>query len=184
MSKFFSKKVRMGRISIPVWTSVLALAVTGLAAGQAVGPVLAGSVTGIVGLTVEQATTLDTSYDLGNNPSVYVGDPTDFVSTFNDEGTEFMVAMEMHVGENVELVFNLSNDSGVSGSAALELNIPAGVDVEIGSDSDLDEAQLGANSWLMVVPEGTSNFTMEIEPKDDLAPGFYTINGRLVQISG
>ncbi len=100
MKSIFSKKVRLGRISIPVWTSVLTLAAVAMTAGQTVGPVLADSVTGTVGLTVEQAITLDTDAGLGNNPSVDApnGGDLDWVSTFNDEGTEFTVAVEMFVG--------------------------------------------------------------------------------------
>jgi hypothetical protein len=131
MKSILSKEARLGRLSIPVWTSVLALAVTGLAAGQAVGPVLVGSVTSTVGLTVEQAITLDTEGGLGSNPNLDEGAPTDFVNTFNDEGTEFTAALELHVGKNAQLEFNLVNASDADGAEILELDVPAGIDVEI-----------------------------------------------------
>jgi hypothetical protein len=187
MKSILSKKVRLGRISVPVWTSVLTLAAVAMTAGQAVGPVLAGSVTGTVGLTVEQAITLDTD-TLGENPSVDApnGGDIDWVSTFNDEGTEFTVAVEMFVGQRIELNLDLVNDSGVSGAAMLELNVPAGIDVELdrNDDGSIEEAQASRNTWLMVVPDGTSETYIQIEPKDNVAPGFYTISGRIVQISG
>ena len=44
------RELRLGRLSIPVWSIGLAVAVAGLAAGQAVGPVLNGSVADSTGL--------------------------------------------------------------------------------------------------------------------------------------
>ena len=192
MKSILSKKVRLGRISVPVWTSVIALAVMGLAAGQAVGPVLAGSVTGTTGLTIEQAITLDTAYDLGDNPTVSGDD--DAVTTRNDEGTEFTIAIELNVGERVTAVFNMQNHSDADAAAILELDVPAGIDVELVSeDSEIGEAQMARGVWLMTFEDGVGNaedsegndeFELRIEPKDDLKPGFYTITGRLVQIGG
>ena len=85
----------------------------------------------------------------------------------------------------IEVDLGLVNDSGVSGAAMLELNVPAGIDVELEDDGgSIDEAQASRNTWLMVVPDGSNNVLLQIEPKDDIAPGFYTISGRIVQISG
>ena len=182
MFSFVTKKVRMGRISVPVWTTALALAVAGLAAGQAVGPVLTGSVTGTAGLTIEQAITLDVDRPLDER--IVVSDADDAVTTTNDEGTEFTVAMELNVGQTVTATFNLNNASGAAGSAMLELSVPTGIDVEVTDETDLSEAQISRNAWLMAIPDGSSSFELTIEPKDDLKPGFYTISGRLVQISG
>ena len=182
------RKVGVGRISIPVWTGVLALAVSGLAAGQAVGPILTGSVTGSAGLTIEQAIMLDTDLDLGANPVISGAD--DAVTTRNDEGTEFTVAMELNVGQTVEATFFLQNESGNDGAALLELSVPTGIDVELVDETaEIGEAQLNRNSWLMTVSadagvDDDDSYTIRIEPKDDLKPGFYTISGRLVQISG
>ena len=58
MKAIFGRKIRLGRLSIPIW-AILAVPAVALAAGQALGPVLAGSVTGSAGLTVAQAITLD-----------------------------------------------------------------------------------------------------------------------------
>ena len=188
MKNLLASKIRLGRVSVPVWTSVLALAVTGLAAGQAVGPVLTGSVTGSVGLTVEQAITMDT--DRGVN-GLNVSGADDSVSTVNDEGTEFTVAVELNVGQRILIDGFVRNDSGADGAVMLELNVPAGIDVELDElGDDMGEAQLTRSSWLLLVDDvaGTvdddDGFRLTVEPKDDLKPGFYTITGRLVQISG
>jgi len=150
--------------------------------------VLTGSVSGSVGMVVEQAVVLDTDLALGANP-VATGD--DSATTRNDEGTEFTAAIELNVGETETVTIYLQNDSGNPASALLELNAPKGIDVELSQtgDASVAEAQLSRNSWLLVVPSaaGTGNddgLVLTIEPKDDIAPGFYTITGRLVQIEG
>ena len=218
MKNLFGTKVRVGRISIPVWTGVMALAISGLAAGQAVGPVLSGSVTGSAGLTVEQAVLLDTrdGFDVGLNP--FVGGADDWATTRNDEGTEFTIAIELNVGETVYACVNLSNESGNDAAAMLELAVPAGIDVEveeysdspdqhrgnppafecksdmdeIGDETFVNESKQSRDAWLLFLDAGTGTggktygdgVRLTVEPKDDLKPGFYTISGRLVQISG
>ncbi len=184
VTRSLGRKLRIGRFSVPAYLAVAAgLAVTGVAAGQAVGPVLAGSVTGSVGLTVEQAVMLDVdNFDLGDRIEVTGAD--DAVTTTNDEGTEFSVAMELNVGQNVEALSNLFKATDEDAAMILELNVPAGIDVEIIDEGGLEEAQLNRGTWLMAVDSESSDFTIEIEPKDDLKPGFYTITGCLVQIGG
>ena len=211
--KVLRGRFRMGRVRVPAWgaVTILSLAVAALAAGQAVGPVLSGSVTGSAGLTIEQTVTLDTDLALGSNPSVSGAD--DFVTTRNDEGTEFTIAAELNVGQTIYVCLYLQNDSGAGAAAALELNVPQGIDVELQefSDSDNDstntcsasmdddgvveEAQFARANWLMTVggssvaastagDQDDDGVRITIEPKDDLKPGFYTLNGRIVQVSG
>ncbi|MDA1095921.1 MAG: hypothetical protein O3B84_01505 [Chloroflexi bacterium] len=55
--------------------------------------------------------------------------------------------------------------------------------------AEIGVAQLNRNSWLMTVSAAAGvgdddSYTIHIEPKDDLKPGFYTISGRLNKISG
>jgi hypothetical protein len=159
------------------------LTATGAATRQAAGPVLAGSVKGIVGLTVEQAVTLDVdNFDLDER--IEVTGAADAVTTTNDEDTGFAVAMELNVGQNVTALFNLFKYTDEDAAMILELNAPAGIDVEIVEESGLEEGQLNRGTWLMAVDDEESDFTIEIEPKDDLKPDFYTISGRLAQIGG
>jgi hypothetical protein len=142
--------------------SVAALAATGLAAGQAVGPVLAGSVTGSAGLTVEQAITLDTSGLLGSNPLVNsdTGMPEN-VTTRNDDGIEFTINVEFSVGKQLEVSFNLMNSSDADAAMVLLLNVPTGIDAEFDEDDSTgDGGQLSRNSYLLVVDSGTDDFTL------------------------
>ena len=190
----FDQKLGLGRVALPLWMVGLAGVLTAAAAEQAVGPVLTGSTSGSVNLTVEQAITLDTDLTLGNNPTVSSAD--DSVTTRNDEGTAFTVAAELNVGQQITTTLFLQNDSGADAAAVLELNVPAGIDVELTNISDgaegttvVSEAQLSRNTWLVVVKSTAGNadndgVRITIEPKDDLKPGFYTITGRLVQTSG
>ena len=47
-----ARRAGVGRFAVPVWALGVAVAVIGLAAGQAVGPVLSGWTGGSVSLTV------------------------------------------------------------------------------------------------------------------------------------
>jgi hypothetical protein len=180
MSKTFGKKLSFGRLSMPVWLVAAAGLAVVAAAGQAVGPVLAGSVTGTASVVAQQ------SVRLGGGSSV-TGAPGDSLVVENDEGTSFTAAIETHVGQTgVKLNLDVKNFSNADASAVLELNVPAGIDVEVDSnDSDLKEAQMGPGTWLLKIDAGEQgDLEITIEPKDDAKPGFYTITGRIVQISG
>lgn len=65
-------------------------------AGQAVGPVLSGSVSGTTALRAEQAVLLDTDLPVGGgDPQTIRAD--DAATIRNDEGTQFAIAAELHV---------------------------------------------------------------------------------------
>ena len=181
---FLGHKVRVGRLGMPIWSLALAGAAVVAVAGQAVGPVLQGSVTGSAGLTVEQAVVLDEGGVVG------VGslDSTDEgLGVINDEGTSFTAAIELHVGDTVTVTLPIMNKSDASANAILELLPPAGVDVEVEPSAGvtLQEAQMAKNNWLLKVASSNSEtLVITISPKDDLKPGFYTLSGRIVQITG
>ncbi|MBI4311648.1 MAG: hypothetical protein HY681_07685 [Chloroflexi bacterium] len=176
------RKIRVGRIGMPLWSLALAGAAVVAAAGQAVGPVLSGSVTGSAGLTVEQSVLLDPTSPIGI--SGHAGD--DALGVMNDEGTSFTAAIELHVGDTVVVSLPVVNVSDADANAVLELVPPAGVDVEVApSGAGISEAQMSKSSWLLKVDTGNSNtLDITLEPKDDLKPGFYTLTGRIVQITG
>ncbi len=182
--KAFSKKISIGRIAMPIWALALAGAAVVAVAGQAVGPVLSGSVSGSAGLTVEQAVVLDE----GGTVGISSLDSTDEgLGVINDEGTSFTAAVELHVGDTVTISLPVTNKSDASANAVLELMPPAGVDVEVEPSIgvSLTEAQMSKNAWLLKV--GVSNaetLVITVSPKDDLKPGFYTISGRISQITG
>ncbi len=187
--KAVTKKVGFGRFGMPVWSAGLALAIVAAAAGQAVGPILSGSVTGDIGATVSQSITVDTENMALNSRVTVAGDIDDAVTTTDDEGTHFTVAYENNVGDKAEITINLLNRSDNDAAAKLVLDVPANVDVELDSDGvNVEEAQLSRNTWLLTVANGTQNgngyITLHVEPKDDAKPGFYSISGRLVQIEG
>lgn len=183
-------RLRVGRLALPAWLAAAAVLAIAAAAGQAVGPILAGSVTGTAGVTGEQALVLSLS---STTVSGHAGD--DRVMVVNDEGTSFTAAIEMHVGdigypgnsESAAILLGLQNTANAVVSAILELSIPAGLDIEVepSSGSNVEEAQLNKGTWLLRVPTSASGtVNIYIEPKDDAKPGFYTITGRVVQISG
>ena len=183
LNKTFTKKLRLGRVGLPLWSLALAGAAVVAAAGQAVGPVLSGSISGSAGLTVEQAILLSTTAS-DHSISGHAGD--DSLIVVNDEGTSFTVAIEVHVGDSPVINLDLRNVSDADGNAILELNAPKGIDVEVDETSaNLGEAQMGPSAWLLFVDkDNTDSLSITVSPKDDLKPGFYTISGRIVQITG
>ena len=169
--------------------------------GQAIGPILSGLTSGGVALTVEQAVTLDPDLPLGANPAVAFPIGTgDSATTRNDDGTSFAAAIEMVAGQRSTLTLYLQNNAGIDGtgnlepgdaaSAIMELDIPSGIDVEMEeTGTGMSEARLGPNSWLIVLPAdaGTDNndgLVITFRPRDNIQPGYYQLNGRIIQTSG
>ncbi|MBI4337087.1 MAG: hypothetical protein HY683_04570 [Chloroflexi bacterium] len=182
MTRSLKHSVRLGRFGLPLWAVALAVVIIGAAAGQAIGPVLAGAVTGTAGVVAEQSIVLHTDTYASSH-----GGNDDALAVINDEGTSFTAAIEQHMGDTeTVLVLNLSNVSNDGANALLTLNVPAGVDVEVESlDANLEEAQMTANTWLLKeAAGGPHELEITIESKDDAAPGFYTITGSIVQIGG
>ncbi len=182
MKNLLGKKLHLGRLGVPMWTIGLAGVMVAAVAGQAVGPVLSGSVQGSAGLVVSQTVVLSAA-----PATAYTND--DFAATMNDEGTAFTVAIETQVGQESGFKLTLANNSGKLANAILELSVPAGVDVEVadtqvaGTD-DLSEAQLNRNTWLLTVAASNDDtLDIKVESKDDAAPGFYTITGRIIQVA-
>ncbi|MDP6514745.1 MAG: hypothetical protein QF878_16345 [SAR202 cluster bacterium] len=202
------KKLSLGRFGVPVWIMGLAALLVVAAAGQAVGPVLSGTIQGSAGLVIEQAVTLDTdvasgsAIDFGDNNGTLgeTNEPSDGVGTRNDDGSQFTIAAELTAGDTIHVNLYLQNGGVSDTSAILELNVPQNIDVEMttasvsasgGSltDNVVDEGQLARNKWLMTVGSeaGTDDddgITLIIRPERLITPGFYTITGRLFQIEG
>jgi len=187
-SKAFTRKIRLGRLGLPLWSLALAGVAVVAAAGQAVGPVLSGSVSGTAGLTVEQAVVLSTT--AGAHTVAYTSGHTtdDALVVANDEGTSFTAAIELHAGDTVILKLDLDNVSDANANAILELSCPKGVDVEVEptlGTAGISEAQMGSTTWLVKInTTATDTLGIILSPKDDLKPGFYTVSGRIVQITG
>jgi len=134
-------------------------------------------VSGTAGLVVEQSLVLDAFSTVFSHSGT-----DDSLLVINDEGTSFTAAVELHVGDYDNVIFlEINNNSDADANAMVELNVPRGIDVE-------DEGagrQMSATVWLLTVPANSSDgLELRVSPKDDLKPGFYTISGRIVQISG
>ena len=159
----------------------LAVAATGVllvsAAGQAVGPVLSGGISGSAGLVVEQALVLTDGSEAETHSLA-----DDALLVINDEGTSFTAAMELRVGDTGNFIFlEVENVSDADANAILELSVPKGMDVEDTGDS----VQMGPHTWLFEVDAGDVGLIdMQVSPRDNLRPGFYTISGRIIQITG
>ncbi len=193
MKNLLGKKFHLGRFGVPMWTIGLAGVMVAAVAGQAVGPVLSGSVQGSAGLVVSQTVVLAKAPE--NSPDATISSVAytaatqdDFAATMNDEGTAFTVALETQVGQLAIVSLTLLNGSGKNANFILELNAPAGIDVDAdGMDNASNMSQLNKNTWLGVLVPVTSDANPDVkilvEPKDDASPGFYTITGRIIQVA-
>lgn len=215
-SRVMARRIRLLGRAIPLWAAVGAAVALPAAAGQAVGPVLSGSITGSNPVAVGQAILLDTAVPFGKNPGFgnqndilgEANDPSDGVTARSEDGTSFTVAMELYTGQRAAVNIYLANKSGADAAALLELSYPRGFSIGL---ADIDrpdeggsnvngtggpigsnvvrEAQAGQASWLLTVgaSAGTGNddgVTLLVRPQPDISPGFYTITGRITQISG
>lgn len=184
------------RVALPLGAAgLLALGGTAtilIASGQAVGPVLSGSVTGDVVSVVSQTIILDLDLLMGANPVVISG-VDDWLSTRDDDGIHFTLAMEMDVGDRAVIDIFLENVSNRDAAATLSLVVPEIVDVSLTeiptSGTRVGEAQMGRAKWLLRLAAETGDtnqdgIRLSVEPKDDFKPGFFTINGQIRQIDG
>ena len=195
LMRTLGRKVRLGRFGLPVWTMALAIMAIAAVAGQAVGPVLSGEVTGKAGVVVSQTVVLKaapadaTGADLtfaSYQGNIVAPAADDSVGTRNDEGTEFTFALETQVGQLSIFTLVLDNTSGATANFILELNAPAALDIDADGKDDASVAQLSKNTWLgtmTVTTDTTPDIQIAIESKDDAAPGFYTITGKIIQVA-
>ena len=178
------RPVGVGRASVPAWTVGLALVVSALAAGQAVGPILSDAIAGSASLTVEQTVLLDTDFEIRDSSiSAGLKPFPDFVSTHNDEGTHFTVGFETLNGSDSEFEIVLAE---VDRPAAVELRlvIPPNLDIELDSDLGIQEAHQSERVWLFTIDERGGTLFVRVSPIDDSQLGFSTITGSLRQIAG
>ncbi|MBI2917531.1 MAG: hypothetical protein HYY01_06000 [Chloroflexi bacterium] len=118
----------------------------------------------------------------------------DFAATVNDEGTAFTVALETQAGQISVIGLKLDNQSGKPANAILEVNAPAGVDVAADDSATssvagkvTSMARLNKSTWLFALDSASvddiPDIYIAVESKDDAAPGFYTITGRIIQVA-
>lgn len=177
-SELSRKTTTLVGLGAPVW-AVAGLTVAAMA-GQAVGPVLSGAISGSSAVVVVQTLLVNPT---SSNNTV----SGDGVVTVNDEGTSLTAAVGTLVGEGKTIRLVLDNQSSKIVNGIVELHVPMGLDVEVNGYDDVSAlAQLNRNSYLFKV--GTANgpaadIAIEVESKDDAAPGFYIFTGRIVQVS-
>ena len=195
-TKPLGRKVRLGKLRFPLWAIGLAVIGMAVGAGQAVGPVLSGSVSGTANLTVAQtivlaaapADLLAVTHDY-DGMSVTSVDSDDYAAVMNDEGTNFTVAMVTQVGQTTGIKIALTNKSGHKANFVLELRGPASVDIAADeSGDDVSQlARLGPNTWIGELgadADAVADIYVVFEPKDDMQPGYVAIQGHIKQISG
>jgi hypothetical protein len=61
------------------------------------------------------------------------------------------------------------------------LKVGLGIDI---NSTGISEAQLTRSSWLMKIDSAATGYlNISVSPKDDLAPGFYTVTGILAEVA-
>ena len=112
----------------------LVIVVAGLAAiiaiataGQAIGPVPTGMITGRTGLTVENDVVIDhdnfTVKDIG-------GSASDKIVAFNDDGSHFTVAAKMNTGDELVIDLPLLNTSNSDATVITTMEASEGLRVD------------------------------------------------------
>ena len=136
------RKIHLGRFGVPVWTVALTMLIVLAAAGQSVGPALAGQITGDISLTVGgagvsvgQAIVLDTKNETNGQLDLLhtIVDAIDGVIAVNDKGTGFTAAIEAVNGKTVKIQLDLVNNSGEEAFALIILS-SEGVGVELNAE--------------------------------------------------
>ena len=163
IGKAFGRKLHLGRLGIPIWTLGLAVLVIAAVAGQTVGGGLGSSPTGSVGIVVNQGVTFDPDV----NPTMSGQD--DGVAVVNNEaGTSVRIALESFIGQRVYVCLPLQNSGSQDATAILEMNPPAGLELDVedfddkiisscGSSADIEvgaivsEARMDQGTWLLDV---------------------------------
>lgn len=173
-------KIRMFDRSIPTWLLVLTLLVAG--AGAAVGTVLAGQITGEVPVTVGQA--LVTDY-----VNIPAGQVDQRFTSISDDGTGFTAAAEVDTGMDYTITVGIENNSDEDAVAELTLIYPDGLTLDVvGMGQITKVTRTGLYTWKMDVDAiaaggvGASDIiNITVAVADDIAPGFYQIDGTLKQ---
>ncbi len=202
------KSVRIiGKKAIPMWLLVLALVAAG--AGAAAGTVLAGKVTGETNVAVSQALLVEAptwATSISTDALAYatqqvkyhkgmVAIPNRYFGAAKDDNTAFQAAAELSTGDWAAFRLPLKNASSNSLTALMTLNVPEGLEVEVYNDASTagnisQVVRIGLNTWKFTLastgagPEyGVLNYlTVVVSTDDDMAPGYYAIDGTIKQI--
>lgn len=202
IARAFRRRVRLGCFGPPLWAVLVSAVAIAAAAGQALGPVLAGNIAG----TSQTQSTLTASQTvrLGAAPVEPVAATftiegetltttlaVDFAATANDDGTQFRVVSVVRVGQTAAFQFALLNASGKPANFTVKITAPPELDVvmnEVASSDVTQLARFSADTWLgtvasPAVANTTTDITVVYETKDDAKPGPYTFNATITQVS-
>lgn len=110
----------------------------------------------------------------------------DSLVVLNDEGTSFTAGVETHVGDTFMLILTLDNLSDADANATLELEVPSDIDVGAQATGSVHETLMGKNTYLLKVDSSITEGKLKLilSTKDNSQPGFKTIKGKLIQITG
>jgi len=176
----FRRKVRLGRLAVPIWAVALTVLIVGAVAGQAIGPVLTGSVSGTAAVTASQSIVLDP-----DAPPAVEG-ATRALAVVSDDGTACTVAIETHVGQIQTLTLGLKNkNTSGAASAILQISAPAGVLFDVSVDAMSEGiARLSSSSFLFRMDaDGAVAIPITIAALGDAAPGTYNIGLSVIQVA-
>jgi hypothetical protein len=208
--KMLGRKVYIAKVGVPAWASALGAVVITATAGQAVGPILSGGVTGNIGMSVggDGGLTLSQSIVLAHEDTSFhlIDGGEDGVIAVSDDGTSFTIAVEAFEDQTVNVQLDVVNESDEDAYAQLTLLGPSSVTIDADEmdaedahvdaadedgDTDVLEtitgtqlARLGRDTWLMSVPgwedEGDTDFQISLTGN----AGFHTVRASIKQISG
>ncbi len=110
----------------------------------------------------------------------------DSLAVINDEGTSFTAGMETHVGDTFMLILALDIRSDADATATLELEVHNDIDIGAQDTGSVHETLIGKDTYLLKVESSITEGQLKLilSPKDDFQPGFRTIKGKIIQITG
>jgi len=157
---------------------IIGLILLVLTAGAAAGIVLAGGNSGTITATVGQALVLCDASVTGTDRSLV---------TINDDRTRFEVAAEVFSGDTYKINLSLCNLSMEEMVAHLLLEFPDGLDGIVNYQNDSTGVyKSNPTTWpfglVANVTNTNTDLVITVGVATDIPPGFYTIEGTLVQI--
>jgi len=163
--------------AMPTWLLIATLVLAG--AGAAVGTVLAGKITAEVPVTVEQAQVVR------SKPTQVTGYEADqFFASMKDDGTAFTAAAELNTGDEWRFDVPISNNSAAPLVGEVTLTFPTGLtlDVDSGHTNTQNVCRTGLFTWKFDQLVGDGVLRIKVGVADEIAPGFYKIEGTIEQV--
>jgi hypothetical protein len=165
---------------VPLWVLALGLIALAAGAGGAVGPILSGFISGGAGLVVEQSVVIDRE---NFNTDDILSGITDKLVTFNDEGSSFTVAAEMHTGDDLVIDVPLTNRSEFNANMIASVEVDGAVqhDVEVFWNTlTRSDSPTVSNSSPSPSPQTSTDYqSSDTAPSTTTFPGVAGINAQV-----